>query len=406
MSENDDDRFWAEIGKAASPRRSSFEWEAQRARVVSRLIQSQRPLVRPWFAAVTAAALAGGLLILNGGEIMKFLGPERSVAVAVWDARLTTVDGLVTVVPKDETYPVPAVVGMPLSAGDRILTGEGAHAEVALAAESLIELGPDAVLTVSDIHEKHTFLDLDAGSFVAKFHWDKALGRELEVRTPTTVAAVRGTEFGLTVAPDGETAVAVFDEGRVAVRAKDAPAVAETMLEAHQETIVTRGLPTTDAREGRNYLRVEPLRRMEPYHERVALMRAREHELISTWRRMPEAQRLSERARLTAPERQIENGHSSTAPRDLGPRMPGVPRAFNPNPAHPRVQTPQRTENRTPSQPRGQAQPRSSERPRTQPRPDSQPNTRPPSDHREEHRKERRREEGTNRERGAPPPRR
>jgi hypothetical protein len=354
--DKDDDKFWSEVGGATSARRSPTAWAAQRARLISILRASDRRAVRPWFALAAAGALACGVFLVNGGIVEKILQPAPAIVAAVWDARLTTVDGLVTVTPKGATDPVTAYAGMPIAAGDRIVVGQDGRAELGLAAESLIELGPGASMTVSSLEERYTFLDLDLGSFVAKFHWDKALGRRLDVRTPTAVASVRGTEFGLTVAPDGETAVAVFDEGRVAVRAKDAPALGETMLEPHQETDVTHGQPATEPRDGRDQLRVGPLSRMEPYHDHVERIRDREQELRSTWTRIPPTQRAATRSSWNSPA-PASRTVSAPAPTTSNPSVlrTWTPRAHNPNPVRPQLpsqpQTPTQnpTETRAPS---------------------------------------------------------
>lgn len=346
--DKDDDKFWSEVGDATSARRSPTAWAAQRARLISILRASDRRVVRPWFAVSAAAALACGVFLVNGGVIEKVLQPAPAIVAAVWDARLTTVDGLVTVTPKGATDAVTAYAGMPIAAGDRIVVGADGRAELGLAAESLIELGPGASMTVSNLEERYTFLDLDLGSFVAKFHWDKALGRRLDVRTPTAVASVRGTEFGLTVAPDGETSVAVFDEGRVAVRAKDAPALGETMLTPHQETEVAHGQPAVETHDGRDYLRVGPLSRMEPYHEHVERIRERQQELRSTWTRIPPSQRAATRSSWNSPAPASRTASAPVPSQNPTRALPQM-RAHNPNPVRPQWPAQTQTQTRTPA---------------------------------------------------------
>jgi len=346
MSEEKDDRFWADIGEAMMPRRSSASWAAQRSRIMARLKAGERPRVRAGVVVTAAAAFAACLFLLRIDALEKLLRPDLSVRVPAWNARLTSVEGLVTVMPKGETEVVSAAAGMPIGAGDCILTGVKGRVELALSAESLIELGPVARLTVANLEERHTFIDLDLGTLVAKFHWDKSLGRRLEIRTPAAVAIVRGTEFGVTVAESGETSVAVFDEGLVAVRAKDAPSVQETMLEPRQEVLVPRGaMLATEMRQGQSFLRVTDLSRLQPQRGRVERMRERQRELVQTWKDMPRAERNAAQERVNRLERR------TSAPQ-----------------VHPQAQTPAHQRAQTPADQPQRAAPARSPREETQAR--------------------------------------
>jgi hypothetical protein len=104
------------------------------------------------------------------------------------------------------------------------------------------------------------------------------------VRSPTSVAAVRGTEFAVDVEGD-QSHVGVFDEGRVEVQGQ---AGGTTVLTPNQETSVARGqMPQ----------RAVPLRR---FLARREFMRSRIRRLAfvrRNWRAMPAAQRREFRAR-------------------------------------------------------------------------------------------------------------
>lgn len=152
-----------------------------------------------------------------------------------WDARIVTASGEVTVHPADGSAEVAADDGMPLEQGDRVVTAAGAWAEIGFDGSSLVTLRENSDFTLERTETDSSSFRLSLGALVAKI---ESLGaRQLHVRTPTAVAAVRGTEFGVEVEPD-QTHVGVYDEGSVEVTG-DAGG-AET-LAPRQETSVFRG---------------------------------------------------------------------------------------------------------------------------------------------------------------------
>jgi len=153
-----------------------------------------------------------------------------------WDARITAVTGEVVVHPAGGGDEVSAEADMPLEEGDRVTTAAGASAEVALDGGSLIALRENTDFTLENTQKSSSIFSVALGSILAKIQ--KLGSQSLSVRTPSSVAAVRGTEFGVDV--EGEQShVGVFDEGRVEVQgqAGGAPAV----LTPNQETSVARG---------------------------------------------------------------------------------------------------------------------------------------------------------------------
>jgi hypothetical protein len=157
---------------------------------------------------------------------------------ASWDARIVEVKGDVRVVLAKSSVDeaIKASKDMPLSAGDRVLTGKSSLAHVAISAESSLELGADSTLTVGSLRQKRSIFNLDIGYLVAKLK--HIASRRFEVRTPNSVTAVRGTELGVEIIPGAEpkTVVGVFDEGQLAVSSLDG--TGESLLNANEETDV------------------------------------------------------------------------------------------------------------------------------------------------------------------------
>lgn len=159
-----------------------------------------------------------------------------------WDARIVSVSGSVTLLEQGgDAEGSPAAADTPLQEGDRIRTGEDGSAEISLEGSSVIKLGPDSDFKLSNAHRAQTLFDLAGGTFLAKIQ--KLLSSQsLQVRTPTAVAAVRGTEFGVEVPSADESHVGVFDEGKVEVKG---PGGSETLI-GNQETRVAKdGKPLT-----------------------------------------------------------------------------------------------------------------------------------------------------------------
>ena len=111
------------------------------------------------------------------------------------------------------------------------------------------------------------------------------------MRTPTAVAAVRGTEFGVDVAGE-ETHVGVFDEGKVEVSGQSG----ETQtLQPNQETSVQRG---------RGPAKPYALKRLLRQRRRFAAFRRRALAMRRRWRRLAPARRRALRQRQLSRMRQ------------------------------------------------------------------------------------------------------
>ena len=297
MKQDDDNEFWSRLGETLRPRLTEAQWTAQRGRIFSRLTPEKPRRLMRWTAAAALAGLAGLWFLLPGGKNRTPI--TEPAQDSTWDARITMVQGQVTVFARGGGEGVPAEEGTPLEEGDTVRTGSDGSAEVALSTNSVIDLSPDSVVTLSNLKPKQTLLDLDLGTLVAKLRWKGSPGWRLDVRTPTAVAAVRGTEFGVSVQEGGETTVGVFDEGKVAVRTTVAPSIEETMLNPHQEIRVPPGPRIeTEMKDGRSYLRVNELSRLKPYQEQIERIRERPQALSRTWKDLGRPAREKVRARM------------------------------------------------------------------------------------------------------------
>lgn len=241
-----------------------------------------------------------------------------------WDARLTAFTGEVVVHPADGSEAVEAQVDMPLEPGDRVVTSSASTAEVSLDGESLIAVAESSDFTIEKADKNESVFALTVGSLIAKI---QHLGdQRLSVRTPTSVAAVRGTEFGVEVESPEQSHVGVFDEGRVEVKGEGGTEV----LTPNQETSVRRGMAPMKAR---------ALQRFAARREAMRGHLQRLQAVRRNWKAMSVERRRERRARALqrrARNRAVIRGRRR--PRTQKPRRRAP--APSPRPKEPRVPRP------------------------------------------------------------------
>ncbi|UCH34831.1 MAG: FecR domain-containing protein [Armatimonadota bacterium] len=110
-----------------------------------------------------------------------------------------------------------ATVGMLVRSGDLVRTGPQGLIGLHWADGSRIELGPNSELVVERCRAnkvrktRSTHFRLNLGEIWIRIRGALQPGSKFEVETPTIVAAVRGTVFGLEVLHDGTTRLEVYD---------------------------------------------------------------------------------------------------------------------------------------------------------------------------------------------------
>lgn len=135
-----------------------------------------------------------------------------------WDARLKVVSGSVMVKASGSEEWSKVTGEVPLESDDAVKTSADGVAELYLDDKGAVAVGRNTELEISNIEQSDAVFTLSHGSIVAKLKKFMNEKFKFQVRTPSAVCAVRGTEFAVEYSQLGkETAVAVFDEGRVAV---------------------------------------------------------------------------------------------------------------------------------------------------------------------------------------------
>ncbi|MBI3554610.1 MAG: FecR domain-containing protein [Elusimicrobia bacterium] len=223
-------------------------------------------------------------LLLCAAPIASAEDPAPAAQEESWDARLADVKGDVQIFEGGGEQGLPAEKDMPVNEGDRLLLGADGSADLTLDGGSLIHLSANTDFTVGQLDRKSTAFKLAFGTFLAKI--EKLLSAQsLIVQTPTAVAAVRGTEFGVEVdkeSPD-EAHVGVFDEGKVEVKGESG---GSEILIGGQETKVVKGQAPARAYQlsrlarHRSYMRGVLKKRLSGWRKRwKALPQARRREL-------------------------------------------------------------------------------------------------------------------------------
>lgn len=206
-----------------------------------------------------------------------------------FDARITAVEGVVDVQFAGEADWSPAEADTPLTPGDSVRTDKESQAEIAFGDQTLYELQEQSTLALGEASASKVRFDLSIGSLL--LHLRKLTSaKAVEVQTPAAVAAVRGTEFAVEAAEDGETSVGVY-EGEVSVLGLDESGArgAETKVAKDSELQVRRGVRPGPPR---------PIKRLLRLRERLTHVRARRIAVRRDWKAMDPARRQQIRTKL------------------------------------------------------------------------------------------------------------
>ncbi len=162
-------------------------------------------------------------------------------------ATISELSGQVMVI-NSQGRSVEAEEDMDLAEGDQIVTKADGTAEISFDDETSVQVTENSSLIIQkmglapDTGVKHISLNLVLGRLFSVVKKALEGGHEMDVNTPDGVAAVKGTEFGVSV-ENGQSQVGVYD-GLVAVsgRANDGKVTEPVMVKPNQETSVIKGM--------------------------------------------------------------------------------------------------------------------------------------------------------------------
>jgi ferric-dicitrate binding protein FerR (iron transport regulator) len=143
----------------------------------------------------------GVLIALLHASALPAAAPEPQVARAV------SVQGTVEAQKVREIQWQPVKLNDTFASGDMIRVLERSRADVALLDQSVLRLKANTTISIEGVKEERTgVVDLLRGAA----HFFSRGPRSLEVKTPYTVARVRGAEFSTSVEP-GQTRLSIFE---------------------------------------------------------------------------------------------------------------------------------------------------------------------------------------------------
>ena len=165
---------------------------------------------RPGFSRAFRFLRAALCLLLVSLLSDRVCAGENSAAPDSHPPQVLTVAGQVSILPAGTTVWQPAKPDQILKLNDKLRTGKDSRATVRLADLSVMRINELTTFELLPPHEKDRkpLLDLKSGSLYF-FSREKPL--DIQFHTPTAAGAIRGTEFFLAAAEDGETRLALLD---------------------------------------------------------------------------------------------------------------------------------------------------------------------------------------------------
>jgi len=200
--------------------------------------------------------------------------PGYGIEQDSFNATLTDFDGEVSIQKPEEEIWLPVEKNIPLEKKDRLKTGPGSYAEILIDDGSLLKVGENSEIILSEISADFDTKKIEASIFlrigrlfsnIARFVHPRS---RFSVRTPTAVAGVRGTEFIVEITDAEETDVGVFD-GKVDVGGIDS----QGELIEGSRVLLTKKRQTRVQKHKRPIHPVALKKRMLLYEKRLKILR-------------------------------------------------------------------------------------------------------------------------------------
>ena len=172
------------------------------------------------------------------GLFANFVCPVHLFANGNFYGEIKDIKGQVEILKEEVKRGKTAVEGMPVQLNDRIKTYANSSCNLEIDDGSIIFIDANTEASVEMLEvtsEKHNSkISLWIGRIIANI--TKSKKTKMELRAPTAIVAVRGTEFAVETTPD-KTEVGVFD-GQVGVKNSDEKIPDEVLLNQEEETSV------------------------------------------------------------------------------------------------------------------------------------------------------------------------
>ncbi|MEK7287038.1 MAG: FecR domain-containing protein [Elusimicrobiota bacterium] len=203
------------------------------------------------------------------------------------EAHLVEIKGSVWVKPQGGEWDLVTtdMLELPLEEGEGVKTGPApSEAVIQIDGVNSFHLGAKTEFELAMTNLSWTKLKLFTGSFFSKIEEKlKGSNRAMHILLPTSVLAVRGTEFSADTEPDGESdgGVGVF-EGQVEAEFSSLEGKPSILLGPEEEIDLVRSGPPPRPRALKRFLAVK---------KRLQILRKRHASLRAKWRSVPLARR-------------------------------------------------------------------------------------------------------------------
>ena len=184
-----------------------------------KLLCADKPFMKYNDSALPKLALRNLTLILSFAVFSSIA--ISSIAKAEMAGIFMMIKGQVTLKIKGSN-PLPAKIGTKLHESDQVTSGPDSRAKIVMEDGNVLNISPDTIMTVekyrNDANEKNVEIKIDQGklrsSVEQKYDGVKS---QFNIRTPTSVAGVRGTDFITSYNPASHVAQFVTFHGVVTV---------------------------------------------------------------------------------------------------------------------------------------------------------------------------------------------
>jgi FecR protein. len=135
-------------------------------------------------------------------------------------ARITRLEGMVSIMRNGSNEWRAARPSTPLEVGDQVYAREESFAEIRYSIGTVLRMDEKTKITITASSEQTIKTRNGVGDVWVNMKKLLTKGKEFEVATPTAVAAIRGTVFQMSSTPDSTASVSVYN-GKVAVGPTD-----------------------------------------------------------------------------------------------------------------------------------------------------------------------------------------
>lgn len=152
----------------------------------------------------------GGVVVILAFLSINFTAIGQNAPAGPTDAILVTASGKVDVKPSGATEWTAGHTNQVLKVGDRVRTGKSSRATLRLSNLSLLRVYELTTLEIQPPEQpgRRSVLNLQSGS---AYFFNRDKPSETQFRTPSASGAIRGTEFNITVKPNGRMELALLD---------------------------------------------------------------------------------------------------------------------------------------------------------------------------------------------------